>query len=119
MEKVLGQLIGLAPFVMVIFVVWFGTRAGMNKRAIRAELQKDILAKFSTGQDLSEFLATDAGKRFMREPQGSSKWAAKGRVINLAVAGIIAVGAGIGFYFGGEDADAAGLFIGVGLALLA
>lgn len=118
MEDVIGQLTGIAPFVMIVLIVWFEIQKKMNQSRIRAELQKEVLAKFSSGQELNEFLNTDAGRRLMQEPP-ASKYGSKRRVIALAVGGIIAVGAGVGFYFGGEDLEAVGLFTGGGLALLA
>ena len=118
MDDVVAGLAIIGPFVVIILVVWFVIRNSMNQRRIRAELQKEVLAKFSSGQELSEFLHTDAGKRLMGEPP-ASRWGSKGRVITLAVSGMIAVGAGAGFYFGGQDAEAVALFTGVGLALLA
>jgi hypothetical protein len=117
MEDVFDALTALAPFVMIIFVVWFGIRASMHQNRMRAELQKEVLAKFSTGPEVSAFLATDAGKQLMQEPI-RSRWGSKGRVISLAVAGIIGVGAGLAFFIAGEE-DAGPLFTGVGLALLA
>ena len=117
MSDIVSELLGFAPFIMIIFVVGFVMRASVQHGRNRVELQKEILGKFSSGQELSDFLATDAGKRLMRETKGS-QWASKNRVITLAVAGLVATGAGLGFYFGGNDSEAVGIFTGVGVALL-
>ena len=61
-------LIPLAPFIMIIFVIWFGSQVKKTQARHRAEMQKDMLAKFSSGQELAEFLKTDGGKLFMPEP---------------------------------------------------
>jgi len=118
MADIVREITGIAPFVMIILIVWFGIQKSMNQNRMRAEFQKELLAKFSSAQELSEFLATDAGRRLTQE-SSESKWDYKGRIIALAVAGMIILGAGIGFHFGGEDAEAAALFTGIGIALLA
>ena len=116
MADILQESVPIALVAMLVLIVWLRVRRSMNENRIRAELQKEVLAKFTSGQELSDFLATDAGKQFMKEP--GSRWVSKGRVITLAVWGLVSIGAGAGFYIGGEDPDAAGLFTGVGVALL-
>src|SRR5437870_1042045 len=118
MADIVREITGIAPFVMIILVVWFGIQKSMNQNRMRAEFQKEILAKFTSAQELNEFLATDAGRRLTQE-SSESKWGYKGRIITLAVAGMIVLGAGIGFHFGGDDREAAALFSAVGVALLA
>jgi hypothetical protein len=117
-DTFLEVLLPLAPFIMIIFVVGFVMWARVQQNRNRLELRKEVVAKFSSGQELSNFLASDAGKRLMRDTTGS-RWASMNRVISLAVAGLTALGAGCGFYFGSNDTEAIGLFIGVGIALLA
>src|SRR2546425_11767853 len=95
-------LIPLAPFVMIIAVVWLGLREKMAQSRLRADLQKEVVAKFSSGQELAEFLNSESGKWFMQD-KSFSRWAGKGRAITLVVVGMICVGAGIGFLFGGKD----------------
>ncbi len=88
--------ISLAPFVMIVLIIRLGIRNGMNKSRIRAELQKEALAKFSSGNELNEFLDSEARRRLFREPS-DSRWGSKGRVVTLAVAAIIAVGGGTSY----------------------
>jgi hypothetical protein len=64
-----GILVPLAPFVMIIVIVWVGSRSRQAESQRRAEMQKELLAKFSSVQELSEFLKSDGGKLFMPEPQ--------------------------------------------------
>jgi len=63
-----GILIPLAPFIMIIFAIWFGSRTKQAQAKHRAEMQKDLLTKFSSAQELSDFLKTDGGKLLMPEP---------------------------------------------------
>ena len=115
------NLIPLAPFAMIIAIVGFGTFAKRARDRHRAELQKELLAKFSSAQELTEFMKTDAGKLLMPEPArartpahragagilvtiiGSgilfaSHFAARGDDSgpNMKVAGMIVIAAGIG-----------------------
>ena len=62
-------IIPLAPFVMICVIVWVGSRARQEEYKRRAEVQKELLAKFSSGQELAEFMKTDGGKLFMPEPR--------------------------------------------------
>src|SRR5882762_9991516 len=101
MPNIFNGLIPLAPFVMIIAVVWLGLREKISRSRLRADLQKEVVAKFSSGQELAEFLNSESGKWFMQD-KSFSKWTGKGRVITLVVAGIICIGAGIGFLFGGK-----------------
>src|SRR5207248_9615682 len=114
----LRELVPLYPFLMIIAVVWFGLRERMARVRARTELQKEVVAKFSSGHELTEFLNSENGKSFM-EDKSSSKWTRRGRAITLVVAGIVCIGAGTGFLFGGKDREATALFIAVGLALIA
>jgi phosphate/sulfate permease len=116
-DTLLEVLLPFAPFIVAIFVVGIVMWAGVQRNRSRLELRKEVVAKFSSGQELSDFLASDAGKRLMRDAT-DSQWASMNRVLKLAVAGLIALGAGVGFYFGSNDTEAIGLFIGVGIALL-
>jgi len=117
----IADLIPFAPFVMIIFVVWFGTTKRRAQDRNRTELQKDLLTKFSSAQELTEFMKTDGGKLLMPAPEKIRTPASRVGtgifivVIGLAllassmlipeveshngfqVAGLLAIGAGIGF----------------------
>ena len=117
----IGDLVPFAPFVMIIFLVWFGTIKRRAQDRNRTELQKDLLTKFSSGQELAEFMKTDGGKLLMPPPERSRTPASRAGtgvfivVVGLAflassmlmpeaevhnglqVAGLLAIGAGIGF----------------------
>jgi hypothetical protein len=117
MRDFFNGLVPIASFVMTIAVVWFMMREKIARSRLRTDLQKEVLAKFSSGQELKEFLNSESGKWFM-EDKSVSKWAGRGRAITLVVAGIISIGAGIGLLFGPQSRQATGLFISVGLALI-
>jgi hypothetical protein len=115
------NLVPLSPFVMIIFVVWFGSLVRRAQERHRADLQKDLLTKFTSAQELNEFLKTDGGKLLMPLPSRVHTPASRAGtgvfivVVGLAllassvpllgsevrdglqVAGLLAIGAGIGF----------------------
>jgi predicted phage tail protein len=117
----IGDFVPFAPFVMVIFVVWFVTIRRRAQDRNRTELQKDLLTKFSSAQELTEFLKSDGGKLLMPAPERTRTPASRAGtgvfivIVGLAllassmfmpqaeahdglkVAGLLAMGAGIGF----------------------
>jgi predicted phage tail protein len=117
----IGDFVPLAPFIMIIFVVWFVVIRRRAQDRNRTELQKDLLTKFSSAQELTEFMKTDGGKLLMPVPERSRTPASRAGtgvfiiVVGLAllassmfmpeveahnglqVAGLLAMGAGIGF----------------------
>src|SRR5262252_266562 len=88
-----SNLIPLAPFIMIVVIVWFGMRAKHVESQRRAELQKELLAKFSTAQDLAEFMKTEGGKVFMSEPQKLRSPASRAGTATL----VLVVGIGLLF----------------------
>jgi hypothetical protein len=116
-----SDFIPFAPFIMIIFVVWFITIRRRAQDRNRTELQKDLLTKFSSAQELTEFMKTDGGKLLMPAPERSRTPASRAGtgvfivVVGLAllassmlmpeaeahsglqIAGLLAIGAGIGF----------------------
>jgi predicted phage tail protein len=117
----IGDFVPFAPFVMIIFVVWFVTIRRRAQDRNRTELQKDLLTKFSSAQELTEFLKSDGGKLLMPAPERTRTPASRAGtgvfivIVGLAllassmfmpeaeahdglkVAGLLAMGAGIGF----------------------
>ena len=116
-----ADLVPIAPFVMIVFVVWFASLVRRAQERHRADLQKDLLTKFTSAQEVSDFMKTDAGKLLMPAPTRSRTPASRAGtgifivVVGLAllassmlmpeaevhnglqVAGLLAIGAGIGF----------------------
>ncbi len=117
----IGDFIPFAPFVMIIFIVWFVAVTRRARDRHHAEMQKALLTKFSSAQELNEFLKTDGGKLLMPVPTRARTPASRAGtgvfivVVGLAllassmfmpqaeahnglqVAGLLAMGAGIGF----------------------
>jgi hypothetical protein len=75
---------------MIIFIVWFGSMVRRARDRNRAEMQKELLTKFSSAQELSEFLQTDGGKLLMPLPERARTPA------NRAGTGVFVLVVGIG-----------------------
>jgi len=114
-EDILALLIPFAAFAMVIGIVWIASREKLAKARIRAEVQKELLSKFSSSGELKEFLSSEASKIFLQEPPRS----AANRVIRLVVTGIILLAIGGGFFLAGTDNEAAALCAAAGFGLIA
>jgi len=56
----------LAVFGFVGFVIWIGAAQARAKLRLRAEMQKELIAKFSSPEELKDFLNSDAGKLLLR-----------------------------------------------------
>jgi Domain of unknown function (DUF6249) len=121
MGWVADALVPISPFVMIIFVYWFISLVHRAKERHRAELQKDLMAKFTSAQEISEFMKTDAGKLLLPTPDrkrtpaaragtgtfviivglglfAASLFSAEVEVHSgLRIAGLLAIAAGIGF----------------------
>jgi hypothetical protein len=98
-DKIIFMCIMLSAFAMVILLVWIGLLSKRHSAREKTELRKQLLNKFGSGQELTEFLATPQGQNFLIEQEmdvsrGPAK--TKQRIINLAIAGIIVTLIGIG-----------------------
>ena len=51
--EVIALFIPFAGIVMIIFIVWFGTRARQAQVQAKTELHKHLLDKFSSGTELA------------------------------------------------------------------
>ncbi len=56
----------LFVFVFVGACTWLGLAHARAKIRFRTEVQKELIAKFSSPQELTDFLNSDAGKLFVR-----------------------------------------------------
>ena len=94
--QVVGVFVPIAVFVMIVFIVWFGTREKQARVQARTELHKHLLDKFGSGTELAQFLETEGGKK-MVEDLGKDRASPKERALKLMVAGIVLTCLGAGF----------------------
>ncbi len=93
---ILGMLIPFGAFVMIAFVVWFGTREKQARVQARTELHKHLLDKFGSGTELAQFLETEGGKK-MVEDLGSERKDPHARTLGLLIPGTVLSCLGLGF----------------------
>jgi hypothetical protein len=92
-------LVPIALFAMVVLLVWFGHKIKRTRIQEGAELRKRLLDKFSSGNELAEFLATPQGQSFLKDAEANGLLRTpKGRIVTLVAAGVVLVMLGGAFY---------------------
>ena len=87
----------LIPFVFfgfVGFVVWVAISHQTRRATLRADMQKQLLERFSSGQELAAFLETEAGKEFLRNSEDRQP---RYRWLGMAQGAIVVIFLSIGF----------------------
>ncbi len=67
MEGVIALFIPIAFFAACIAIVWLLGIVRRHRIEKQAEIQQQLLTKFESAGELAEFLATESGRRFMRQ----------------------------------------------------
>ncbi|CAN5434803.1 MAG: hypothetical protein ACR2GW_10995 [Pyrinomonadaceae bacterium] len=120
MERVLPFLvpilISLGLFVMVGWIVWVNSRRRQAEAKAAAETHGKLLEKFTSSQELVDFLHTDEGRRFLESAAGPRLSPLEG-VLRFARYGVILTIFGLGWLslnlLGRYDDDGAFTLIGV------
>ena len=81
---------------MIVLIVWLGTREKQAKARARAELNKHFLDKFTSGQDLSEFLGKEGSQRFLDEMWSEKRQSGKERILGTIIGGVVVTAVGVG-----------------------
>jgi hypothetical protein len=81
------------------FLIWNRTRASLERRRLQFDAQARMLERIGPGQALTEFLQTDAGKRFFSELTSDAppRKDVRTRIFVLTTLGLIALFAGFIF----------------------
>lgn len=66
MNQVMAPAIFLVVFCFVGFILWLVSAHLRAKVRHRAEIQKELIAKFASPQELADFLNSEAGKLLIR-----------------------------------------------------
>jgi len=120
-----AELASIAPFIMIIFVVWFGTQLRRSQDRHRADTHKELISKLSSAQEVNDFLKTDAGKQLIAPSQQSrspSRRAGTGVLIIVVGLGIFAASNFMHYAEAHEGLMSAGViasFAGIGFLLSA
>lgn len=96
------DLAGVAAILLVValfvgFLVWIQARARNTERQWVLDRQKMLLDRLSSGSELTEFLASPEGARFVDQLKefGHTKSSIERTIIGTIVAGVVLVCAGI------------------------
>ncbi len=91
--------IPVAVFTMVVLIVWIGHKSKLSRLQELGEMRRRLLDKFSSGTELSEFLATPQGQNFLKDQEfGAADKSPKGKIISSIVAGVVLVLLGAAFF---------------------
>ena len=102
---IIGTLIPFGVFVMVVLIVWFGTREKQARVQARTDIHKHLLDKFGSGAELAQFLETEGGKKMIEDlgrPSPAAQFltdpaSSRARALKHIQAGFIILFLGIGF----------------------
>ncbi len=94
--EIIGTLIPFGAFVMIVFIVWFVTRAKQARVQARTELHKHLLDRFGSGTELAQFLETEGGNK-MIEGLGKGDVNLKERTLSPMIAGTVLTCLGVAF----------------------
>jgi hypothetical protein len=98
MGEAIGMIVPLGAFAMVVLIVWMVHQKGQHKIREQAELQKHFLNKFGSGQELTQFLETPHGERFLKEMTiRDNAPGPKARIMGSIKGGIVLLALGAGF----------------------
>ena len=119
--EIAAWLVPLGTFVMVVFIVWFSTRAKQAKLQARTEIHKHLLDKFGSGTELTQFIESEGGKK-MLEDLAADRVSPQERALALVPPGVIITALGTGFLvLTFENADLVipgGLLVALGMGFL-
>ena len=92
----LEPLIPIAFFAMIVLIIFVIARRRQAELRARAEFQKQILDKFSSGKEFAEFLGSEGSQRFLQSLSTHSV-GSRDRILRGMRAGIVLSVLGIGF----------------------
>jgi len=96
MKYLVAILVPFGTFALTGFIIWLLVRAYREKLRARADLYRELLTKFSSGQELGGFLGTQAGKNFLQN-FWSTRTDPRERFVKAIGAGLILTFLGVGF----------------------
>lgn len=102
----------LGQFAFIGFIIWVAARARQASLRQRSEERTRLLERFSSSQELTEFLNSEAGARLLKTHKGPSHPSRK--IAGAVFAGLITLFIGLGFLivlFLGRDPSGGNLIV--------
>lgn len=121
--EMISVFVPLGAFLMVIIIVWVASQEKQAKARYRAEVQRELIAKFSSGRELSEFLNSEGSRQMLGGAGEEAVQDPRRKIIGLITGGLINMAMGAAFFLvaisRGFPFDLVGfIMLGVGAALL-
>ena len=114
-------IIPIVFFGFVGFVVWTAISHRTRRATLRADMQRQLLERFSSGQELAAFLGTEAGKDFLESNSEDKR--PRHQWVGMAQGAVVVLFLGLGFLVmssGERDMLTLGtILLALGLGLLA
>jgi len=106
-------------FIMVVAVVWFGTRSRERTARYRADVQMKMIERFGSAAEFTQFLESPAGQQFLQQPRRQTRDRALGNITGALVCTFIGLAfIGCGLVFRDEGFFVPGfILLGIGIAL--
>src|SRR5438067_4201283 len=94
---ILELLVMLAPFAFSLTIIWLSIQKKKESDRQRAEVQKEVIAKFSSGAELRDFLKSEEGRAFFKDFPDAATRGPRDRVMQFTAAGVLIIMIGAGF----------------------
>lgn len=106
-------------FLMVVAIVWLGTRAKQRTAQLRADVQMKLIEKFGSSAEFVKFLESPAGQQFLEQPKRQTRERALGGLTGALVCTFIGLAFfGCAFIYGDPGFYVpAFILTGIGIAL--
>ena len=118
----MGYLISVAVFVVVMAGFWMHSRERQARIQARAELNRQLLDKFASAQELTAFLQGEAGQRFLdgMDLGRHKKHGSKESILSIITPACVLTAVGVLFVAAGLDVPGLVILaVGIGLFVAA
>ena len=103
--------IPVAAILIAPFIIWIAHRSEQAKMQAQRDVQLALLAKFSSGEEMTRFLATDEGRSLIDHLASSGKKDPRHETAGMLVGASILTMLGIGFGVAARVTGEEGLLI--------
>jgi len=124
-KQMVTELIAWLPFLVMLcvpfglagFLIWLAVSKTRGGQKQYAEVQKEVISKFTSGDELRAFLKSDEGKQLFRnmDSEGAARRGPRERAVSRIGIGIVLMIVGGGLLIPAHYADQSELLISTGV----
>ena len=103
MGPVFIALVSMSSMAVVAVIIWFAQREKQAKIDSQRDVQLALLGKFSSGEEMSRFLASAEGRRFVNQLARPSRGDPRRMTLILLIEGIVLLALSGGLWFVGAS----------------